>query len=426
MAATTAPWTTETPTALLVLADGTVIAGRGLGAVGSAVAEVCFNTALTGYQEVLTDPSYAGQIVTFTFPHVGNVGANGEDIEDLTPAARAGAVGAVFKADVTNPSSYRAAGHLDQWLKRRGVVAMSGIDTRALTALIREKGMPNAVIAHAPDGKFDIEDLKRQAKAWSGLVGLDLAKEVTSGQSSTWRETPWAWNEGYGAQSEPTMHVVAVDYGVKRNILRLLAGLGAEVTIVPATTAAEDILAMKPDGVFLSNGPGDPAATGEYAVPVIKDLLQDRSADIRHLSRPPDAGARRRRQNGEDAPGPSRRQPPSQGSHHRQGGDRVDEPRIRGGCEIAARRRGGNPRFAVRWLELRHCAHRQAGVFGPASPGSLARPAGFALSVSPLRQPDPRQEGRTGAGGVIGRVKRSKFKICLTIEPAIDPDFELA
>ena len=274
MAATTAPWTTESPTALLVLADGTVIAGRGLGAVGSAVAEVCFNTALTGYQEVLTDPSYAGQIVTFTFPHVGNVGANGDDIEDLTPAARAGAVGAVFKAEVTNPSSYRATGHLDQWLKRRGVVAMSGIDTRALTALIREKGMPNAVIAHAPDGKFDIEDLKRQAKAWSGLVGLDLAKEVTSGQSSTWRETPFAWNEGYGVQSEPTMHVVAVDYGVKRNILRLLAGLGAEVTIVPATTAAEDILAMKPDGVFLSNGPGDPAATGEYAVPVIKDLLQ--------------------------------------------------------------------------------------------------------------------------------------------------------
>ena len=274
MAAMTAPWTNEKPTALLVLADGTVIEGRGLGAVGSAVAEVCFNTALTGYQEILTDPSYAGQIVTFTFPHIGNVGANDEDIEDLTPAARAGAVGAVFKADISNPSNYRAAGHLDQWLKRRGVVAMAGIDTRALTALIREKGMPNAVIAHAPDGKFDIEELKRQAKAWSGLVGLDLAKEVTSGQSSTWRETSWAWNEGYGAQKEPSMHVVAIDYGVKRNILRLLAGLGAEVTIVPATTAAEDILAMKPDGVFLSNGPGDPAATGEYAVPVIKDLLK--------------------------------------------------------------------------------------------------------------------------------------------------------
>ena len=186
MTAATQPWTSEAPTALLVLADGTVIEGRGLGATGSAVAEVCFNTALTGYEEILTDPSYAGQIVTFTFPHIGNVGANDEDIEDLNPAARAGAVGAIFKADITNPSNYRAAGHLDQWLKRRGVVALAGIDTRALTALIREKGMPNAVIAHAPDGKFDIDELKRQAKAWPGLVGLDLAKEVTSGQSSSW------------------------------------------------------------------------------------------------------------------------------------------------------------------------------------------------------------------------------------------------
>jgi carbamoyl-phosphate synthase small subunit len=274
MAAATAPWATETPTALLVLADGTVIEGRGLGATGSAVAEVCFNTALTGYQEILTDPSYAGQIVTFTFPHIGNIGANEEDIEDLNPAARAGAVGAVFKADVTNPSSYRAAVHLDQWLKRRGVIAISGIDTRALTALIREKGAPNAVIAHAPDGRFDIEDLKTRAKAWSGLVGLDLAKEVTSGQSSVWRETPWVWDEGYGEQGEPSMHVVAVDYGIKRNILRLLAGLGAKVTVVPARTGADEILAMKPDGVFLSNGPGDPAATGEYAVPVIRDLLK--------------------------------------------------------------------------------------------------------------------------------------------------------
>ena len=274
MASETAPWATEVPTAVLVLADGTVITGRGLGATGTAVAEVCFNTALTGYQEVLTDPSYAGQIVTFTFPHIGNIGTNDEDIEDLNPAARSGAVGAVFKADVTNPSSYRAAGHLDQWLKRRGIVAMSGVDTRALTALIREKGMPNGVIAHAPDGKFDIENLKAQARAWSGLVGLDLAKDVTSGQSSSWTETPWVWNEGYGERNEATMHVVAVDFGVKRNILRLLAGLGAKVTVVPAKTSAEDILAMKPDGIFLSNGPGDPAATGEYAVPVIKDLLK--------------------------------------------------------------------------------------------------------------------------------------------------------
>jgi carbamoyl-phosphate synthase small subunit len=270
----TAPWASETPTAVLVLADGTVIHGRGLGATGSAVAEVCFNTALTGYQEILTDPSYAGQIVTFTFPHIGNVGANDEDIEDLIPAARAGAVGAVFKADITNPSNYRSATHLDQWLKRRGVIAIAGLDTRALTAFIREKGMPNAIIAHAPDGKFDIDDLKRQATAWSGLLDLDLAKDVTSGQSSVWTETPWAWGEGYGAQDTPTMHVVAVDYGVKRNILRLLAGLGAKVTVVPAKTTSDDILAMKPDGVFLSNGPGDPSATGEYAVPMIQGLLK--------------------------------------------------------------------------------------------------------------------------------------------------------
>ena len=274
MTVSTAPWGTEVLTAALVLADGTVILGRGLGATGSAVAEVCFNTALTGYQEILTDPSYASQIVTFTFPHIGNIGVNEEDLEDLNPAQRAGAVGAVFKADVTNPSNYRAVEHLDRWLKRRGVIGISGIDTRALTVLIREKGMPNAVIAHSPDGRFDFEALKKQAQAWSGLVGLDLAKDVTSGQSSVWTEAPWAWNEGYGQQADPSFHVVAIDYGVKRNILRLITGLGGKVTVVPAQTSAEDILALKPDGVFLSNGPGDPAATGEYAVPVIKGLLE--------------------------------------------------------------------------------------------------------------------------------------------------------
>ncbi|MBL8577027.1 MAG: glutamine-hydrolyzing carbamoyl-phosphate synthase small subunit [Mesorhizobium sp.] len=274
MTAPTTAWIAEKPTALLVLADGTVIEGRGLGATGSAVAEVCFNTALTGYQEILTDPSYAGQIVTFTFPHIGNIGANDEDVEDLTPAARHGAVGAIFKADVTSPSSYRSSDDLNDWLKRRGVIAMAGIDTRALTALIREKGMPNAVIAHSPDGQFDLDDLKARAREWPGLIDLDLAKDVTSGQSSVWRETPWVWNEGYGEQDAPSMHVVAVDYGVKRNILRLLAGLGAKVTVVPAKTPSAEILAMQPDGIFLSNGPGDPAATGEYAVPVIRDLLK--------------------------------------------------------------------------------------------------------------------------------------------------------
>jgi len=277
MATTTAPWGETKPTALLVLADGTVIEGKGFGATGSATAEVCFNTALTGYQEILTDPSYAGQIVTFTFPHIGNVGTNEEDIEDLNPAARAGAVGAIFRADMTEPSNFRSAEHLDAWLKRRGIVALSGVDTRALTALLREKGAANAVIAHSADGKFDIEDLKKQAREWSGLEGRDLARDVTSGQSSTWTETPWVWNEGYGDNAEPTTHIVAVDYGVKRNILRLIASLGAKVTLVPATSSAEDVLALKPDGIFLSNGPGDPAATGEYAVPMIKELLK---ADI--------------------------------------------------------------------------------------------------------------------------------------------------
>ncbi|RUL98348.1 glutamine-hydrolyzing carbamoyl-phosphate synthase small subunit [Rhizobium chutanense] len=272
----TAPWTIEKPTALLVLADGTVIEGKGIGATGKVQAEVVFNTALTGYEEILTDPSYLGQIVTFTFPHIGNIGTNDEDIEDLTPAARHGAVGVIFKADITEPSNYRAAKHLDAWLKARGIIGLCGIDTRALTAWIRENGAPNAVIAHDPNGVFDIETLKAEAKAWSGLEGLDLAKVASSGQSLQWAQTPWVWNEGYGEldAADAKYHVVCLDYGVKRNILRLFAGLGCKVTVVPATTSAEDVLAMQPDGIFLSNGPGDPAATGEYAVPVIKTLVK--------------------------------------------------------------------------------------------------------------------------------------------------------
>ncbi len=272
----TAPWTTEKPTALLVLSDGTVIEGKGIGATGKVQAEVVFNTALTGYEEILTDPSYLGQIVTFTFPHIGNIGTNEEDIEDLTPAARHGAVGVIFKADITEPSNYRAARHLDQWLKARGIIGLCGIDTRALTAWIRENGAPNAVIAHDSNGVFDIEALKAEAKAWSGLEGLDLAKIASSGQSSQWAQTPWVWNEGYGelGAADAKYHVVCLDYGVKRNILRLFAGLDCKVTVLPATTSAEDVLAMQPDGIFLSNGPGDPAATGEYAVPVIKTLIK--------------------------------------------------------------------------------------------------------------------------------------------------------
>ncbi|MCQ0987306.1 glutamine-hydrolyzing carbamoyl-phosphate synthase small subunit [Jiella marina] len=267
-------WSERKTTAVLVLADGTVIEGFGLGAEGAVEGEVCFNTALTGYQEILTDPSYAKQIVTFTFPHIGNVGANADDHEDLTPANSCGAVGAIFRADVTAPSNYRSAGHLDEWLKARGVIALSGIDTRALTALIREKGMPNAVIAHDPSGQFDLDALKERAKAWPGLIGLDLAKDVAVGQTAVWKETPWLWDKGYADLDKPHYKIVAVDYGTKRNILRLMAGLGAEVIVMPPTASAEEILAHEPDGVFLSNGPGDPAATGEYAVPMIRKLIE--------------------------------------------------------------------------------------------------------------------------------------------------------
>ena len=266
-------WAEPNATAVLVLADGTVLEGFGLGATGQAVGEVCFNTAMTGYEEILTDPSYAGQIITFTFPHIGNIGTNEEDIETINLAATPGARGVVLHTAITEPSNYRATRHLDQWLKSRGVVGLSGLDTRALTRLIREKGMPNAVIAHAPDGNFDMNALRTQAQAWPGLVGMDLVPMVTTSQRFTWDETPWVWGKGYGKLDKPAFHVVVIDYGIKRNILRLLAASGCRITVVPATTSAEDIVALNPDGVFLSNGPGDPAATGDYAVPVIRNLI---------------------------------------------------------------------------------------------------------------------------------------------------------
>jgi len=266
-------WNEPRPTALLVLADGTVLEGFGLGAVGHAVGEVCFNTAMTGYEEILTDPSYAGQIITFTFPHIGNVGTNEEDIETVNMAATLGARGVVLHSPITAPSNHRATRHLDQWLRSRGIVGLCGIDTRALTSLIRTKGMPNAVVAHAPDGRFDLTALKEEARTWPGLVGMDLVPMVTSAQRFTWDETPWVWGKGYGRQENTEFHVVAVDYGIKRNILRQLAATGSKVTVVSATTPAADILALRPDGVFLSNGPGDPAATGEYAVPIIRGVI---------------------------------------------------------------------------------------------------------------------------------------------------------
>jgi len=244
-----------------------------LGATGNAVGEVCFNTAMTGYQEILTDPSYAGQIITFTFPHVGNIGTNDEDIETSSPAAASGVRGAVLRAPVTSPSNYRSDKTLEKWLEHRNIIAICGVDTRALTAHIRESGYINAVIAHASDGVFDLDALKQKAKAWAGLEGMDMVPDVSTTQQFTSSQTGWQWNKGFGQLDAPKYHVVAVDYGLKRTILRCLANVGCKVTVVPANTSAEEILAHKPDGIFLANGPGDPEATGIYAVPEIKKMI---------------------------------------------------------------------------------------------------------------------------------------------------------
>ena len=257
------------PTACLALADGTLFYGRGFGATGETVAELVFNTAMTGYQEIMTDPSYAGQIVTFTFPHIGNVGVTPEDDETAEPVA----AGMIVKWDPTEPSNWRSAGELTEWLTRKGRIGMGGIDTRRLTRAIRQQGAPHVALAHNPDGVFDIEALVARARAWKGLVGLDLAKDVSCTQSYRWDEKRWAWPEGYTRRTGPGLRVVAIDYGAKRNILRCLASAGCEVTVLPATASAEDVLALNPEGVFLSNGPGDPAATGAYAVPMIQGVL---------------------------------------------------------------------------------------------------------------------------------------------------------
>ena len=257
-----------------MLADGTVFLGEGLGAAGAADGEVCFNTAMTGYQEILTDPSYAAQIVAFTFPHIGNVGANVQDTETSSPAAAAAARGAVFRTNPTQPSNWRSEDDLNSWLKKRNIIGLAGLDTRALTRRIREHGMPNAVIAHAPDGKFDLKALHKRAQAWHGLDGLDLAKEVTTAQSYVVNESLWQWPLGVPELKKPQFTVVVMDYGVKRNILRALGEIGAKTIVLPATATAEEALAHKPDGVLLSNGPGDPAATGVYAAPQIKKLVE--------------------------------------------------------------------------------------------------------------------------------------------------------
>ena len=261
-------------TGVLALADGTVLQGIGVGAVGEAVGEVCFNTAMTGYQEILTDPSYMAQIVTFTFPHVGNTGTTVEDLEQVSGSAQTAARGAIFRDVPTPPANWRADSDLQTWMARRGIVGLAGVDTRALTRAIREHGMPHGVIAHDPHGKFDLEALVAKAKAWSGLEGLDLAKDASCLQPFVWDEGLWSWPEGYAKLAAPRYEVVVLDYGVKRNILRALASVGARATVVPASTSAEDVLARKPDGILLSNGPGDPAATGAYAVPEIRKLVE--------------------------------------------------------------------------------------------------------------------------------------------------------
>ena len=255
--------------AAVVLADGEVFWGQGAGAPGQAVGEICFNTSITGYQEILTDPSYAGQVITFTFPHIGNVGTNPEDLETTTPAAR----GCILREAITEPANWRAAKHLGDWLKSMNLTAVTGVDTRRLTRHIRDGGPPSGVIIYAPEGDIDVDAARETAAAWPGLDGMDLAREVTCAQTYTWDETEWTLDAGTGRQEDPKYHVVAVDYGAKRNILRCLASAGCRVTVVPATATAEEVLGHEPDGVFLSNGPGDPAATGEYAVPMIQGVL---------------------------------------------------------------------------------------------------------------------------------------------------------
>ena len=371
-------------TGIVVLADGTVLEGRGIGATGSAVGEVCFNTSMTGYQEILTDPSYAGQIITFTFPHIGNVGANNDDLETITPPAR----GLILAADITEPSSWRSTQPLNNWLRSNGLVGVAGLDTRRLTRLIRDGGAPTGVVAHAPDGRFDLAALKAQAAAWPGLDGMDLAIEVSCRQSYRWEETTWHLGQGFGRQEAPRFHVVAVDYGAKRNILRCLASAGARVTVVPATATAEEILGHKPDGIFLANGPGDPAATGVYAVPTIQKLL---AAEIPlfgiclgHQLLALALGAKTKKMH----------------LGHR-GANHPVKDLTTGKVEITSQNHGfavlpeslprrgrGDPCLPLRRLQRGHRPQGQAGLLGPIPPRSLPRPAGQPLSVQALRRSD--------------------------------------
>ncbi len=374
----------EDANAAVVLADGTVFWGRGFGAGRTAVGEVCFNTSITGYQEILTDPSYAGQIITFTFPHVGNVGTNPEDIETASPAAR----GLIVRAGVTEPSSWRASEHLERWLLAQELPGIAGVDTRALTARIRDLGAPNGAIGFNPKGRPDTRALHKEAAAWPGLEGMDLARDVTCSQTYSWDETSWTLGRGYGALSAPRFKVVAIDYGAKRNILRCLAAVGCAVTVVRADATAADILGHKPDGVFLSNGPGDPAATGTYAVPVIRELIATGKPVFGICLGHQLLSLRARRQDPQDGDRPSRRQPSRERPRHRQGRDHQPEPRLRGAGGDPAPGRGEDPREPVRRLHRGHPPCRQARVQRAVPPGGLARPPGQPLPVRALRRDD--------------------------------------
>ena len=343
--------TTELPhgaTGVLALADGTILPGIGCGFVGEALGEVCFNTAMTGYQEILTDPSYMSQIVAFTFPHIGNVGVNFEDLEQLSGGADRAAVGAVFRARPTASANWRAASDLTDWMFRRGLVGVSEIDTRSLTHTIRRTGMPHGVIGYHPEGRFDLEAMIARARAWKGVDGADLAGPASSEEPSAWREGLWSGDIGYTPGSGNRGHIVLVDYGVKRNIARALAASGARVTIVPAKTSAADVLALRPDGIVLANGPGDPAATAVWAAPVIRELVASGvpmlGICLGHQLLALALGG----PNGEDGSGPPRREPPGEGAGHRRGGDRVDEPRLRRRPRHPAADAGGDPRLPLR------------------------------------------------------------------------------
>ena len=377
-------------TAALVLADGAVFWGKGVGAPRHAVGEVCFNTSMTGYQEIITDPSYAGQIITFTFPHIGNVGTNLEDIESINPAAR----GVVLRGDITEPANWRAAKPLDDWLKSHNLPGVCGVDTRAITRRVRDGGAPSGVVVHAPDGKFDIPKLRKVAQDWAGLDGMDLAVEVTTKQTYSWDETKWALGKGYGKLTKPKYHVVAVDYGAKRNILRCLANTGCKVTVVPATATAEDILRHKPDGVFLSNGPGDPAATAGYSVPAVQGVLDKKvplfGICLGHQILALTLGGKTRKME----------------RGHRGANQPVKDlttgkveitSQNHGFCvlpEFAAQERRGDARLAVRRHQRGPALQRPAGLLGAVPSRGLARADRQPLSLRPLRRDDRQEQGQ--------------------------------